>query len=265
MQAEDLGPRCVGSSMTHRVWRRTVRIWRLLDRFEGGSRQVRGAASRGGGELGVALKVEGGAGREDDSCAPGRSPARGRSSPPSIGEEASHGLPAIVDPLADAERRTCRPGTARAAGCPRRVAERRGCIAEDATEAVVEALRGRPGRGRPRAGRGWWRAMIRTSTGAARAAADALDLAPGGRGGARPGSPGGDRRPHPGRVPAVGQLEAADPPGEGAGEGAFVAEQLALDQSREQGGAVELDQRLGRAAVRVDRPRSAPCRSPSRR
>src|SRR3954467_8614628 len=46
------------------------------------------------------------------------------------------------------------------------------------------------------------------------------------------------------------------PSGEGAGEGAFlVAEQLALDQSRGQGGAVELDQRLGRAAaVGVDRP-----------
>ena len=58
-------------------------------------------------------------------------------------------------------------------------------------------------------------------------------------------------------APAVGQLEAADPPGEGAGEGALlVAEQLALDQSRGQGGAVELDQRLGRAAaVGVDRPR----------
>src|SRR3954451_21352716 len=39
-----------------------------LDRFEGGSRQVRGRRRGAGGELGVALKVEGGAGREDDSA-----------------------------------------------------------------------------------------------------------------------------------------------------------------------------------------------------
>ena len=55
---------------------------------------------------------------------------------------------------------------------------------------------------------------------------------------------------------AVGQLEPADPPGDGAGEGALlVAEQLALDQPRGQGGAVDLDERLVRApAAGVDRP-----------
>ncbi len=55
---------------------------------------------------------------------------------------------------------------------------------------------------------------------------------------------------------AVGQLEAADAPGDGAGEGALlVAEQLALDEPGGEGGAVDLDQRPGGApAVRVDRP-----------
>src|SRR4051794_41280663 len=73
-----------------------------LDRFEGGSRQDRGRRRGAGGELGVALEVEGGAGREDDGTlqdvlqladVPG----------PSIGDEAPHGLRAHpVDPLADA-------------------------------------------------------------------------------------------------------------------------------------------------------------------
>ena len=73
-----------------------------LDRFEGGSRRVRGRRRGAGGELGVDLEVEGGAGREDDGAlqdvlqladVPG----------PSIGDEAPHGLRAhAVDPLADA-------------------------------------------------------------------------------------------------------------------------------------------------------------------
>ncbi len=66
---------------------------------------------------------------------------------------------------------------------------------------------------------------------------------------------------------AVGQLEAADAPGEGAGEGAFfMAEELALDQSPGERGAIELDQGPqpdGCSSGR--RGRSAPCRSPSRR
>ena len=55
---------------------------------------------------------------------------------------------------------------------------------------------------------------------------------------------------------AVGQLEAADAPGDGAGEGALlVAEELALDEPRGEGGAVDLDQRPGGPpAVGVDRP-----------
>ncbi len=55
---------------------------------------------------------------------------------------------------------------------------------------------------------------------------------------------------------AVGQLEAADAAGDGAGEGALlVAEQLALDEPGGEGGAVDLDQRLGRTtAVGMDRP-----------
>ncbi len=43
----------------------------------------------------------------------------------------------------------------------------------------------------------------------------------------------------------MGQLEAADPPRDGPGEGTLlVAEQLALDQPGRQGGAVDLDQGL---------------------
>ena len=45
----------------------------------------------------------------------------------------------------------------------------------------------------------------------------------------------------------LGQLEAADPAGDGAGERALlVAEELALDEPRGESGAVDLDQRLGR-------------------
>src|SRR3954451_6037766 len=77
-----------------------------LDRFEGGSRQVRGRRRGAGGELGVALKVEGGAGREDDSAF--QDVLQLADVPkPSIGDEASHGLPAhSVDPLADASSGT---------------------------------------------------------------------------------------------------------------------------------------------------------------
>src|SRR3954470_8114662 len=73
-----------------------------LDRFERGSRQVRGRRRGAGGELGVALKVEGGAGREDDGAL--QDVLQLADAPePSIGDEASHGLPAhSVDPLADA-------------------------------------------------------------------------------------------------------------------------------------------------------------------
>src|SRR6516165_7410586 len=39
-----------------------------LDRFEGGSRQVRGRRRGAGGELGDALEVEGRSGREDDGA-----------------------------------------------------------------------------------------------------------------------------------------------------------------------------------------------------
>ena len=55
---------------------------------------------------------------------------------------------------------------------------------------------------------------------------------------------------------AVGQLEAADLVAVGAGERALdVAEQLAFQQARRQGGAVDLDERLaGPRAVVVDAP-----------
>ena len=48
----------------------------------------------------------------------------------------------------------------------------------------------------------------------------------------------------------MGKLEAADSPRDGAGEGSLlVAEQLALDEPDGQGGAVDLDQRLGGARL----------------
>ena len=55
---------------------------------------------------------------------------------------------------------------------------------------------------------------------------------------------------------AVGQLEPADPAGDRAGERPLlVAEQLALDEARGQGRAVDLDQRLtGPPARGVDGP-----------
>ena len=55
-------------------------------------------------------------------------------------------------------------------------------------------------------------------------------------------------------MPPVGQLEAADFASLGAGESAFfVAEQLALDQSGRQRGAVNLDQRaVGAVAVTMN-------------
>ena len=57
---------------------------------------------------------------------------------------------------------------------------------------------------------------------------------------------------------ALGQLESADAPGDGAGEGTFlVAEQFALDEPGRQGGAVDLDERLVLPpAVGMDRPRN---------
>ncbi len=56
---------------------------------------------------------------------------------------------------------------------------------------------------------------------------------------------------------AVGQLEAADALGDGAGEGPFlVAEKLALHQARRQGAAIDLDERLAGAPARgMDGPR----------
>ena len=98
--------------------------------------------------------------------------------------------------------------------------------------------------------------MIRTSTGDRRAAADALDLAL--------LEDAQELRLDLQRQLAdlveeerapVGQLEEADPPGDGAGEGALlVAEELALDQPLGDRGAVDRDQRPGGApAVRVDR------------
>ncbi len=58
-------------------------------------------------------------------------------------------------------------------------------------------------------------------------------------------------------VPAVRQLEASDPAGDGAGERALgVAEQLGLGQRLGNGGGVEGDESLvGTRAVVVDRPR----------
>jgi hypothetical protein len=55
----------------------------------------------------------------------------------------------------------------------------------------------------------------------------------------------------------VGQLEAADAGGDGAGEGALgVAEQLGLGEGFRDGGGVERDEPLIRArAVVVDGPR----------
>ena len=66
---------------------------------------------------------------------------------------------------------------------------------------------------------------------------------------------------------AVGQLEAADASVDGAGERALlVAEQLALDESGGQGGAVDLDQRLAVRWLSEWTPaRSAPCRCRFRR
>ena len=67
---------------------------------------------------------------------------------------------------------------------------------------------------------------------------------------------------------AVGQLEPAGVPGDRAGERPLlVAEQLALDEPRGQGRAVDLDQRLVPAAGcwSGSPGRSAPCRCPSRR
>ena len=67
---------------------------------------------------------------------------------------------------------------------------------------------------------------------------------------------------------AVGQLEAADLVAMGAGERPFdVAEQLAFEQVGGQGGAVDLDEGLGRRAgwSRGRRGRAAPCRCRSRR
>ena len=112
-------------------------------------------------------------------------------------------------------------------------------------------------------------AMIRTSTAIAVAAADALDLAlleDAEQLGLRLQGQLADLVEEE-RAP-VGQLEAADPPGDGAGEGALlVAEQLALDEPRGEGGAVDLDQRPARPAgcSSGSRGRSAPCRSRSRR
>ena len=227
-----------------------------LDRFEGGSRQVRGRRRGAGGELGVALEVEGGAGREDDGAlqdvlqladVPG----------PSIGDEAPHGLPAhSVDPLADASGELVDQEPHEQRDVLGAVAERRERDREDA-EAVVEVFAERlvaDGLEQVAVGGGDDPDVDRHR----RAAADALDLAlleDAEELGL--GLQGQLADLIQEEAPAVGQLEAADPPGEGAGEGAFlVAEQLALDQSRGQGGAVELDQRLGRAAaVGVDRPR----------
>ena len=79
--------------------------------------------------------------------------------------------------------------------------------------------------------------MIRTSTGIGRAAADALELAlleDAEELGLGLQGQLADLVEEEGA--AVGQLEAADPPGDGAGEGALlVAEQLALDQARRAG------------------------------
>ena len=68
--------------------------------------------------------------------------------------------------------------------------------------------------------------------------------------------------------PPIGELEPADPPGDGAGEGPLLmTEEFAFHEPGGQCRAVELDQRLVAAsAVRVDRPaRSVPCPCPSRR
>ena len=56
---------------------------------------------------------------------------------------------------------------------------------------------------------------------------------------------------------AVGELEAADALGDGAGEGSlFVAEELAFHEARREGAAVDLDERLVGALARgVDGPR----------
>ena len=256
-----------GPSMTHWVWRRTVRIWRRSTASREESRQVRGRRRGAGGELGVALEVEGGAGREDDGAlqdvlqladVPG----------PSIGDEASHGLPAhSVDPLADASGELVDQEPHEQRDVLGAVAERRERDREDA-EAVVEVFAEGlvvDGLEQVAVGGGDDPDVDRQR----RAAADALDLAlleDAEELGLGLQGEIADLVEEEG--PAVGQLEAADPPGEGAGEGAFlVAEQLALDQARGQGGAVELDQRLGRAAgCGSGSPgRSAPCRSPSRR
>ena len=93
--------------------------------------------------------------------------------------------------------------------------------------------------------------MIRTSTGDRRAAADALELAlleDAEELGLGLQGQLADLVQEEGA--AVGQLEAADPPGEGAGEGAFlVAEQLALDQPA--GRAAQLSLISGLAARRL--------------
>src|SRR5262245_39536986 len=226
-----------------------------LDCFDGGDRGVYCRDGGAGGQLGVDLEVEGGARREDDGAlehvlqladVPG----------PSIGDETSHGLPAhSVDTLADASSELVDQEADQERDVLGAFPERGKRDGEDA-EAIVEVLAERAGADnleQVAVGGGDDPDIDRDG----RAAADALDLALlqdaeelglGLRGELA------DLVEEKGA--AVGQLEAADPPGDGAGEGALlVAEQLALDQAGGQGGAVDLDQWPGRAlAVRVDRP-----------
>ena len=160
--------------------------------------------------------------------------------------------------------RTCRGGTAPGAGCPRPLAERRELDRED-VEPVVEVLAERllaDGLEQVAVG-GGDDADVDLDR---RRAADPLELALledaeqlglGLRG--QLADLVEEERA------AVGQLEPAAAPGDRAGEGALlVAEQLALDEPRGQGGAVDLDQRLVALAGSWSGwpGRSAPCRCP---